>query len=250
VTGPGSKIEGSERAPSGVGSKAIRIVVVVAVVAALIAFGRRAAAGLPQFATWVDSLGALGPLVFVAGYAAAVVGFVPGSLLTLAGGALFGVVRGVVYVFAAAVLGSTASFLIARHLARDAVARRIEGDARFQAIDRAVGEQGRRIVFLLRLSPVFPFSLLNYALGLTRVRLVDYLIASLGMLPGTVLYVYLGKAAGDVAAVAGGVRSERGLADWALLGVGLTATAIVTILITRIARRALEEATAEGTEPK
>jgi uncharacterized membrane protein YdjX (TVP38/TMEM64 family) len=170
--------------------------------------------------------------------------------LTLAGGALFGVVRGVVYVFAAAVLGSTASFLIARHLARDAVARRIEGDARFQAIDHAVGEQGRRIVFLLRLSPVFPFSLLNYALGLTRVRLVDYLVASLGMLPGTVLYVYLGKAAGDVAAVAGGVRSERGLADWALLGVGLTATAIVTILITRIARRALEEATAEGTEPR
>lgn len=250
MTGPGPKNEASERAPTGVGSKAIRILVVVAVVAALIAFGRRAAASLPQFATWVDSLGALGPLVFVAGYAAAVVGFVPGSLLTLAGGALFGVVRGVVYVFAAAVLGSTASFLIARHLAREAVARRIEGDARFQAIDRAVGEQGRRIVFLLRLSPVFPFSLLNYALGLTRVRLVDYLVASLGMLPGTVLYVYLGKAAGDVAAVAGGVRSERGLADWALLGVGLMATAIVTILITRIARRALDEATAEGTEPK
>ncbi len=242
-------MDGGSCGGPGRGSTVLRIGLLVGVVGALVVFGRRAAAGLPQFATWVDSLGPLGPLVFVAGYAAAVVGFVPGSLLTLAGGALFGVVRGVVYVFAAAVLGSTASFLIARHLARDAVARRIDGDARFQAIDRAVGEQGRRIVFLLRLSPVFPFSLLNYALGLTRVRLVDYLVASLGMLPGTVLYVYLGKAAGDVAAVAGGVRSERGPADWALLGVGLTATAVVTILITRIARRALEEATAEGTDP-
>ena len=188
--------------------------------------------------------------MFVAGYAAAVVGFVPGSLLTFAGGALFGVARGVLFVFTAAVLGSTAAFLIARHFARDAVARRIEGDARFRAIDRAVGEQGRRIVFLLRLSPVFPFSLLNYALGLTRVRLVDYLVASLGMLPGTLLYVSLGKAAGDVAAVAGGVRSERGLADWALLGVGLAATAIVTLLVTRIARRALDEATAQERNPQ
>lgn len=232
------------------GANALRGIVVVALVVAALFFGRRVAALLPQFATWVEGLGALGPAVFVAGYAAAVVGFVPGSLLTLAGGALFGVARGVVYVFAAAVLGSTVAFLIARHLAREAVARRIEGDARFRAIDRAIGEQGRRIVLLLRLSPVFPFSLLNYALGLTRVRLVDYLIAAVGMLPGTVLYVYLGKLGGDVAAVAGGARTERGLADWALLGVGLAATAAVTFLITRIARRALDEATAEESTPR
>ncbi|MEZ4278328.1 MAG: TVP38/TMEM64 family protein [Myxococcota bacterium] len=232
------------------GANVLRGVVVVGLVVAALFFGRRVAALLPQFATWVEGLGALGPAVFVAGYAAAVVGFVPGSLLTLAGGALFGVARGVVYVFAAAVLGSTVSFLIARHLARDAVARRIEGDARFRAIDRAIGEQGRRIVLLLRLSPVFPFSLLNYALGLTRVRLIDYLIAAVGMLPGTVLYVYLGKLGGDVAAVAGGVRTERGPADWALLGVGLAATAAVTFLITRIARRALDEATAEESAPR
>ncbi len=244
MTGQGAATAAGANGGGGRGANALRGVLVVALVVALLFFGRRVAALLPQFASWVEGLGALGPAVFVAGYAAAVVGFVPGSLLTLAGGALFGVARGVVYVFAAAVLGSTVSFLIARHLARDAVARRIEGDARFRAIDRAIGEQGRRIVFLLRLSPVFPFSLLNYALGLTRVRLVDYLIAAVGMLPGTVLYVYLGKLGGDGAAVAGGGRTERGLADWALLGVGLAATAVVTFLITRIARRALDEATA------
>lgn len=249
MTGQRAKGRGGAAAAGPRRANALRLVGVVALIAAAILFGRRVAGLVPQFATWVEGLGALGPVVFVAGYAAAVVGFVPGSLLTLAGGALFGVARGVGYVFAAAVLGSTASFLIARHLARDAVARRIEGDARFRAIDRAIGEQGRRIVFLLRLSPVFPFSLLNYALGLTSVRLVDYLIAAIGMLPGTLLYVYLGKLGGDVAAAAGGVRTERGVADWALLGVGLAATAAVTFLITRIARRALEEATAAGPDP-
>ena len=227
----------------------LRIALVVAVGIALLVFGRRAAAYLPLFANWVEGLGALGPLVFVVGYAVAVVAFVPGSLLTLAGGALFGLVEGVLYVFTAAVLGSTLAFLLARHVARAAVSRRIEGDARFRAIDRAVGEEGRKIVFLLRLSPVFPFNLLNYALGLTRVRLVDYLVASLGMLPGTILYVYAGKLGGDVAAAAGGFATERGPADWALLAVGLAATAVVTLRITRIARRALDEATADLTAP-
>lgn len=228
------------------GQSLLRIALAIVVVALLLVFGRRVAAHLPAFASWVEGLGALGPLVFVVSYAVAVVAFVPGSVLTLAGGVLFGLVEGVIYVFTAAVLGSTASFLLARHVARDAIARRIEGDARFGAIDRAVGDQGRKIVFLLRLSPVFPFNLLNYALGLTRVRLADYLVASIGMLPGTILYVYLGKLGGDVAAAAGGAARERGWAEWALLGVGFGATALVTILITRIARRALAEATAQA----
>ncbi|MBY0400108.1 TVP38/TMEM64 family protein, partial [Myxococcota bacterium] len=90
-------------------------------VALLLVFGRRLATYLPAFASWVESQGALGPIVFVAGYAVAVVDFVPGSVLTLAGGALFGVARGIVYVFGAAVLGSTLSFLLARHVARSAV---------------------------------------------------------------------------------------------------------------------------------
>ena len=235
--------DGTSGNPWSRGRTLLRLALLISVVALLLVFGRRAAAYLPVFADWVEGLGALGPLVFVVGYAAAVVAFVPGSVLTLAGGALFGLFEGVLYVFTAAVLGSTASFLIARHLARDAIAKRIEGDARFAAIDRAVGEEGRKIVFLLRLSPVFPFNLLNFALGLTRVRLADYLVASIGMLPGTLLYVYLGKLGGDVAAAVGGAGRARGWPEWALLGVGLAATAVVTILITRIASRALTQAT-------
>jgi len=196
-----------------------------------------------SFAAWVDGLGAWGPAAFIAGYALAVAAFVPGSLLTLAGGAIFGVAAGTAYVFCAAVLGSSLGFLIARYVARSAVERRIAGNEKFAAIDRAVGRSGRWIVFLLRLSPVFPFSLLNYALGLTSVRFLDYLAASVGMLPGTLLYVYSGKAVGDVAALAGGAQRTRGASDFALLAVGLVATAIVTVLVTRIARRALEEAT-------
>jgi len=220
-----------------------RVVLVLVALAAIVYLGRSAGAYVPRFAEWVGGLGPLGPLVFIAGYAAAVIGFVPGSVLTLASGAIFGLAEGTAYVFVAAVLGSTGAFLIARHGARAAVERRIEGDARFAAIDRAVGREGRKIVFLLRLSPVFPFNLLNYALGLTQVRLVDYVVASLGMLPGTLLYVYTGKLIGDVAAVAGGVETEAGSGEWVVRGVGLVATAVVTLYITRIARRALDAAT-------
>ncbi len=220
-----------------------RTVLVLVALAGIVYLGRSAGAYVPRFAEWVGGLGSLGPLVFIAGYAAAVIGFVPGSVLTLASGAIFGLGEGTAYVFVAAVLGSTGAFLVARHGARAAVERRIEGDARFAAIDRAVGREGRKIVFLLRLSPVFPFNLLNYALGLTQVRLVDYVVASLGMLPGTLLYVYTGKLIGDVAAVAGGVETEAGVGEWVVRGVGLVATAVVTLYITRIARRALDAAT-------
>ena len=169
----------------------------------------------------------------------------PASLLTLAAGAIFGLAAGTAYVFVAAMLGSCLAFLVARYVARSSVEGRLAGDPRFAAIDKAVGAQGRRIVFLLRLSPAFPFNLLNYALGLTSVRFADYAIAGFGMLPGTLLYVYSGKVAGDVAALAGGAGSEGGGAQTALLTVGLVATAIVTVLVTRIARKALAEATAE-----
>jgi len=108
-----------------------------------------------------------------------------------------------------------------------------------------VGAQGRKIVFLLRLSPVFPFTLLNYGLGLTNVRFVDYVIASIGMLPGTLLYVYYGKVIGDVAALAGGTAMEKGPADYAILILGLAATIVVTTIVTRIARRALSDVTQE-----
>lgn len=222
-----------------------RLVLVIAVVLALVIGGRQIGGYLPQFVAWINTLGVWGPAVFIAGYTIAAVAFVPGSLLTLAAGAIFGLSKGVLYVFIGAVLGSSAAFLVSRHLARAAIERRFAGNARFAAIDRAVSEQGRKIVLLLRLSPLFPFNLLNYALGLTNVRFRDYLIASVGMLPGTLLYVYYGKLAGDVAMLAGGAAVEKDAAYYAVLILGLVATILVTTVVTRTARRALREATGE-----
>jgi uncharacterized membrane protein YdjX (TVP38/TMEM64 family) len=197
----------------------------------------RAAGGYVQgFTEWIDGLGGWAPAVFIVGYALAVVAFAPASVLTIAAGAIFGLAAGVAYVFVAAVIGSMLAFLISRYVAREAIAQRVAGNPNFAAIDHAVGEQGRRIVFLLRLSPVLPFNLLNYALGLTSVRFIDYLAASLGMLPGTVLYVYAGTAISTL--------TSADWRKWLFVGVGLVPVAVVTVMITRIARRALDEATA------
>jgi uncharacterized membrane protein YdjX (TVP38/TMEM64 family) len=226
---------GKTRRPIG------RLLLGAAVLVGLVLLGREAGPYVPRFAQWVEGLGVWGPIIFITGYAAAVVAFVPASFLSLAAGAIFGLVEGCIYVFVAATLGASVAFLVSRNFARAAIERRIAGERRFAAIDRAVGAQGRRIVFLLRLSPAIPFNLLNYALGLTPVRFRDYLIASVGMIPGTLLYVYSGKLAGDVAAL--GASPDRGAAYYAVLVLGLAATLVVTIYVTRMARRALREAT-------
>ncbi len=212
---------------------------------ALIALGRFAGGYIQPFAQWVDALGFWGPAVFVFGYVIAVVAFVPAFLLTLSAGAIFGIVDGVIYVFVAATVGSCLAFLVSRYLARSAVEKKLEGKPKFSAIDRAVAAEGLKIVFLLRLTPAVPFNLLNYALGLTRVRFTDYAIASFGMLPGTLLYVYSGKLAGDVAALAGDPAIARGWGYYSLLALGLAATLAVTMVVTRSARHALAEATGE-----
>lgn len=222
----------------------VKIVLIVAALVGLIFLGRQAGSYITQFAAWVESLGVWGPIAFMVGYAVAAVAFVPGSLLTPAAGVIFGLARGTLYVAIGASTGAALAFLVSRYLARGWVEKRLEGNQRFAAIDRAVGKQGLKIVTLLRLSPIFPFNLLNYGLGLTRVRFIDYLIACLGMLPGTFLYVYYGKAVGDLAALAtAGAQQEKGWRDWLVLGLGLLATVIVTTIVTRIARRALEEET-------
>ncbi len=190
---------------------------------------------LSRILDWVGQLGPWGPVLFIALYIGATVFFIPGSVLTLGAGAVFGVALGSVYVSIASTLGATCAFLIGRYLARDAVGRRIAGHDRFAAIDAAVAQEGWKIVGLTRLSPIFPFTLLNYAFGLTRVSLRDYVLASwIGMMPGTVMYVYLGS----VAHAAAGGRT-RTTAEWVLYGVGLLATVAVTILVTRLARKAL-----------
>lgn len=184
---------------------------------------------------WIAGLGPWGPVLFVALYVAATVCLLPASVLTLGAGAVFGVVWGSVYVSCGATLGATAAFLVGRHVARDAVARRLAAYGHFAALDRAVAGEGWKIVGLTRLSPVFPFSLLNYAFGLTQVRLRDYVLASwLGMMPGTVMYVYVGS----LAQAAAGERT-RTPAEWTLYGLGLLATVGVTVLVTRLARRSL-----------
>ncbi len=228
---------------NGRSKSGLRLVLGIAVLVVLFVLARQAGDTIPRFAEWVAGLGVWGPLVFVLGYAAATVGFVPGSLLTLAGGAVFGLGWGTLWVFLGACLGATLAFLVSRYVARDAIQSRVEGNRRFAAIDRAIGENGLKIAFLLRLSPVFPFNLLNYALGLTRVTLRDYVVALLGMLPATVLYVYYGKVAGDIAALASGVAPERDTGHYLVLGLGLAATLAVTTVVTRVATRALREAT-------
>jgi uncharacterized membrane protein YdjX (TVP38/TMEM64 family) len=125
------------------------------------------------------------------------------------------------------------------------VERRLGVDSRLAEMDEAIGREGGRIVFLLRLSPAFPFNVLNYALGLTQVRFRDYLMASaVGMAPGTFLYVYAGFTAGQVVMSVGGGAPPRGVGYYALLALGLVATVTVTVLVTRAARRALRSSTA------
>ncbi|HAV65342.1 MAG TPA: hypothetical protein DCY13_23580 [Verrucomicrobiales bacterium] len=183
----------------------------------------------------IAALGIWGPVLFIVLYIVATVLFIPGSVLTLGAGAVFGVVKGSIIVSIAATLGATAAFLVGRYVARDWVAKKIEGNKTFRSIDKAVADEGWKIVGLTRLAPVFPFTFLNYAFGLTRVSLRDYFFASwIGMLPGTVMYVYLGGVAGA------GLKSEgRTTGEWVLLIVGLLATVAVTIYVTRIAWRAL-----------
>ena len=187
----------------------------------------------------ISDLGPWGPVFFIVLYILATVLFLPGLIPTMAAGLLFGVLQGTLLVSISSISGATLAFLIGRYLARDWVAGKIQGNQKFEAIDVAVAQEGWKIVGLTRLSPVFPFNLLNYTFGLTQVSLKDYFLASwIGMLPGTVMYVYIGSLTGDLATLGSGERS-RTPAEWALYVVGLIATVVLTLYITRIAQRAL-----------
>jgi uncharacterized membrane protein YdjX (TVP38/TMEM64 family) len=225
---------------------ALRVLAGAAALALLWLVGRRIGGEIPRFAAWVDGLGIWGPVAFIAGYALGTVAFVPGSILTMAAGVLFGLGPGTAYATVGALIGSSGAFLVGRHLARGAIARRLAGRPRFAVIDRAVGQEGAKLVALLRLSPLLPFNLLNYALGVTRLSFPAYLVGSLAMLPGTLLYVYYGTLLGDLAALAGGASVERGTEGWVLFGLGLAATAVATLFITRRAKRALAEQVDDG----
>ena len=225
------------------GRSTTRLIIFIVAAAALVTAGILLDVNtyLRQLLDWIRDQGFAGVAVFAAVYIVATVLFVPGSILTLGAGFVYGVVWGTVYVSVASTLGATAAFLVGRYLARDWVASKVTGNARFGAIDKAVGDEGWKIVGLTRLSPIFPFNLLNYAYGLTRVTLHDYFFASwIGMLPGTVMYVYIGSLARSLATVGAGERA-RTTGEWILYGVGLVATVVVTLFVTRLARRALSQ---------
>ncbi len=197
---------------------------------------------IPAFMEWIQGLGLAGALLFGGLYALATVLMIPGSLITLLAGAVYGPWWGTALVSPASVLGAALAFLLGRSLFRDALERRYGASPRFRALQRAMEREGGRIVLLVRLSPVFPFNLVNYLFGLTPVRFPTYVLASfVGMLPGTFLYVYLGSTIGDLARIGAGETPDAGVWGWVAKTVGLLATVAVTVVVTRAARRALRE---------
>jgi uncharacterized membrane protein YdjX (TVP38/TMEM64 family) len=203
--------------------------------------GRSLSPGLLRIVAHIQNVGPAAPAAFIAIYALAVVALIPASLLTIAGGAVFGLLPGMIYALVGATLGSTGAFLIGRHAARRLVARRLAAMPRFVAIERAVSARGRRIVFLLRLSPVVPFNFLNYALGLTTISVWDFVFASLGTVPGAFVYSYAGKVTGEALALAGKAEIPKNASYYAVLLAGLVATIAATTVVTRTARRALQD---------
>jgi uncharacterized membrane protein YdjX (TVP38/TMEM64 family) len=216
-------------------------------VGALVLVGIAATAYTLPVAEWTTTLaerarntGALGVAIFFAAYVVSTVAFLPGSILTLAAGFAFGPVWGLAIASPASVAGATCAFLLGRTLLRDWAAARVGDSPRLKAIDSAVAREGFKIVFLLRLSPLFPFNVLNYALSLSRVRVGTYILASfLGMLPGTALYVYLGSLA-PAAAELTGAAGRGGMTRTVLYVAGLAATVAAAVIGTRAARRALK----------
>lgn len=186
---------------------------------------------------WLDSIGYWGPVVFIAIYALATVFLIPASVLTLAAGLIFGVVWGSLWVVIGSNLGAILAFLVGRYIARDKFRNDFGGSKKFKALEDATEKEGWKIVGLTRLSPVFPFTFLNYAFSLTKVPLIQYALASLvGMFPGTVMYVYIG-AIPNLAADAGDGNTVKTVS----LIVGGIATVILTIVVTRMAKKSLSE---------
>jgi uncharacterized membrane protein YdjX (TVP38/TMEM64 family) len=190
---------------------------------------------------WIQGLGRWGAIAFICLYIVATVLLIPGSILTLAAGVIYQLFWGTILVSVASTVSATIAFMIGRYLARDWVLNRFAQQANFQAIDRAISREGWKIVALARLSPIFPFNLLNYLLSLSHISIKDYFWASwLGMIPGTIVYVYIGSAIGNLASLAGTDRRGTTAWEWAVYLVGLVSTIILTIYLTKVAQIALK----------
>ena len=197
---------------------------------------------------WIDAHKETAWIVFIGTYVAATVLMVPGAILTVAAGYVFGVLYGTALVSVSSILGATLAFVIGRALGRGWVRNRIGSDPRLSAIDRATEERGFFVMLLLRLSPVFPFNVMNYLMSLTGMRLSHYFFGSwIGMLPGTLLYVYIGSAANDLTSLLAG-NYDAGPWGRVFFVAGLVATAVATILIARYASRTLRNTIGVPTE--
>jgi uncharacterized membrane protein YdjX (TVP38/TMEM64 family) len=192
-----------------------------------------------SFIAWVQQLGPAGVVVFIIAYALATVLFLPGWIFTVSAGLIYGVVKGTLIALTGAVIGASLAFLVARYLLRQSIEELRKKNPRFRAIDEAIGKNGWKIVGLLRLSPLIPFNFSNYFYGITSISFPAYvLVSAIGMIPGTLLYAYLG-AIGQ-AGVSGGTATHSKW-QYVLLAIGLVATIAVTILVSRIARNALKK---------
>jgi uncharacterized membrane protein YdjX (TVP38/TMEM64 family) len=193
----------------------------------------------------IGALGPWAPFWFVLVYIVACLTFFPAVIFTLGAGILFGVIKGTALVSLGATLGAACAFLLSRYLAREWVLRKFSNLPHFRVIDAAVANEGWKIVGLIRLSPAFPFSPLNFVFGLTRIPFLHFVgITWLALIPMSSLFVYLGSLIGEIAAL-GAVPIATGRAKWVVTGIGLTSTIIVTFFVTRIVRRVLSE-TLEG----
>jgi uncharacterized membrane protein YdjX (TVP38/TMEM64 family) len=231
---------------------ALRVVVVALLLAAIVAVavGWPLASWITGAAAWAEGHREAASVLFVAVYVLAAVLVVPGSILTLVAGYLFGLPLGVALTSAGSVLGAAAAFVVGRFVARDWVARRVAKWRSFGALDAAIGHDGFAIVLLARLSPLIPYNLLNYGLSITAARFWDYVLATwIGMLPVIVLYVYTGSLAKSLATLTSGDRPPSWAAH-SLLAIGFAATVALTVLIRHRATRILRERlTAEAQPP-
>lgn len=192
---------------------------------------------IEQFQGWVKGLGPIGYVVYVLAYVVVCVTFLPASPLTIGAGAIFGFVEGTIVVIIGATLGATASFLLGRTIMRRKIEAMAANNAKFRALDRAIAREGGKIVFLIRLAPVFPFAYINFAFGLTGVRLLSYVVATFfGIIPVTLAFVYIADAATRTATV------DMSTTRLIINIVGVVIAIVVTAFVTRIALRAVRKA--------
>lgn len=193
---------------------------------------------MKQFTDWIKTQGTAGMLIFMASYVVGAVLFLPASLFTVAAGIAFGFGRGLLLAISSAAIGAAISFLISRHVARGLVEKRLAKNERLKAFDAAIAQEGWKVVLLLRLVPIFPFPIGNYFFGLTKIRFWPFFFATMvGIIPGSALYVYLGKTAQIVL----GEKHQRTLMEKAFLVVGLVALVFAVIYLTRVAKRTLQQ---------